>query len=437
MMDPILEDRLSALEQSLARAKDPSNWKAKLDLHNVEVEDRIWNLAIMDIRREASRIIDELDDIKRQVHAGNSGSAEWQRYNEIHQASQELCRDSLELVGGLALRDKLLDQEICQLTDELILNCSENMITITNTSPTIPAHLELTPRMLKRVVRMRFSEWTLWTLPLAAYEFGLIAIEEVPELQSFCKKQAEEAARTAEAATDYNTPDGNDRLQHAIRYVKILMADAFATYTLGPAYACPAVLLEFSPIPGGPGLESGPSGARRAELVLSILQGMGQSENSDNENAFDFVLKQLRQRWGIIQQPADNRENIILDPADVLDIFSMELHEFRPQVRYPTTLLNQGISGGWPVARQWQEHWRNELTQRTGKLTIPDTVRGTSKLRDGLNAAWLCRLRIPPADLTYVETAAKELCMEIVSERSATKRSSGRRQANPRPKYKG
>lgn len=436
MTDLILADRLAALEQSLARAKDPSTWKAKLDLHNVEVEDRIWNLAIMDIRREAGRIIDALTTIKGAVSAGTSGPAEWRQYIELRQASQDLCRDSLELIGGLALRDKLLDQEICQLTDELILSCSENMITISSTSLTIPAHLELPPRMLRRVVRMRFSEWTIWTLPLAAYEFGLIAIEEVPELQSFCTKQAEEAAQTGQAAAD-GTPADGDRLQQVLRHIKILMADAFATYTLGPAYACPALLLEFSPIPGGPGLEAGPSGAQRAAMVLSILERMGQSENPDDGNAFAFVLKELRKWWEVIQQPAGDTEGIMLDPAEVLDIFSMELHEVRPQVRYPTALLNQSIYGGWPVAGQWQEHWRNELAQRTGRLTIPETVRATSKLRDGLNAAWLARLRMPAEDLTYVETAAQELCMAIISERGATKRAPGRRQANTRPKYKG
>src|SRR5437773_11500094 len=103
-MDLILTDRLSALEQGLERAKDLSSWKEKLDLRNVRVEDGIWELAIMDIRGEVSRIGHELTDIQRKVTSGNSGIAEWDRYTAIYRASQELFRDSLELIGGLALR---------------------------------------------------------------------------------------------------------------------------------------------------------------------------------------------------------------------------------------------------------------------------------------------------------------------------------------------
>lgn len=436
MMDLILSDRLSALEQSLARARDPSSWKAQLDLHNVEVEDGIWNRAIMDIREEAGRISDELADIQRQVSAGSGGSAEWQRYNELFRASRALCRDSLELIGGLALRDKLLNTEICQMTDELLRNCYDNMVTMAVNSLTIPAHLELPPRMLRRVVRMPFSEWTIWTLPLAAYEFGLIAIDEVEQLRSFCEEQAGEALRT-EQATAGNVPADNDRLARAVRYVKILMADAFATYTLGPAYACPALLLEFSPTPEGPGLEFGPSGIQRAGMVLSILQGMGKARNSYEENAFSVVLRLLRERWTIIQEPTDNAEIINLNPDEILDIFSRATTNSRPQVRYPTDLLNQNIYGGWAVAKSWVEHWQSELNSVSGKLTVPGTVLRTSKLRDGLNAAWLGRLLFPADKLTHVETAAQELCIAILSAHGATKGSAGRRQANTRPKQQG
>jgi hypothetical protein len=73
MIDLILTDRLTALAQSLEGAGDPSSWKAKLDLHNVEVEDRIWDLAIMDIKREVSRISSVLTGVQDQVRTGNSG----------------------------------------------------------------------------------------------------------------------------------------------------------------------------------------------------------------------------------------------------------------------------------------------------------------------------------------------------------------------------
>jgi len=427
----ILEDRLSVLEQSLNRVKDPSSWKTRLDLHNVEVEDRIWNRVVMDILREVDRISTQLTVVKNQVSAGNSDPTHWRQYNQIYWASQELFRDSLELFGGLALRDKLLDTEICQLTDELILNCSDGMIT--TASPTIPAHLELPPRILRRVVRMRFQEWTIWTLPLAAHEFGHIAIEETDELKGYCTEQANRMVQ-AETAPGSDAPASAERLQHVTRCVKILMADAFATYTLGPAYACPALLLQLDPIANDSGAKFEPSGAQRAELILGILEGMGQS-GDDDENAFAIVLKQLRDRWDPICQP-DTDAGPVLDPGDVLDIFGKELYDFRPAVRYPIDRTREDTYGGWYVARQWEGYWQSAIKNLTGKLTVPPSVQATSKLRDGLNAAWLCRLRTNPEMLTYIETAAQELCMEIINTRAAPKRGSGRRSANVGSKSK-
>jgi hypothetical protein len=429
-MDLILTDRLSALEQGLERAKNLSSWKEKLDLHNVRVEDSIWELAIMDIRGEVSRICAELTAIQRQVASGNSGEAEWHRYTAIYRASQELFRDSLELIGGLALREKLLDQEIDRLTDKLILNCSDSLIT--NTSPTIPARLELPPRMLRRVVRMRYPEWTIWTLPLAAYEFGRIAMGEIRELKNFCRRQAEAAVQVGGAVGDDRDADSK-RLQRAALHVEVLMADAFATYALGPAYACPALLLQFNPVPDEPGTESGPPGTQRAELVLNLLEEMGKGGAAGDVNAFDVVLKNLRDRWDISQQPGDASQRIPLDLSDVLRIFKQELYELRPRVRYPTDRLNENIYGGWAVAQQWEEHWRNELKNHTGILTVP-MVSGNSKLRDGLNAAWLCRLRTSPQLLTYVEASARQLCLAIIDERGSTKRRTGRGRANIVPR---
>ena len=431
MMDLILADRLAVLEQNLERAKDLSSWKEKLDLRHVKFEDKIWNLAIMDIKDEFSRISGELTRLQSQLSAGGaSGPAEWRRYTDIYHASQELFRDSLELIGGLALREKLLDQEICRLTDELILNCAESMMT--TTSPTIPAHLELPPRILRRVVRMRYPEWTIWTVPLAAYEFGHIAVREIDELKKYCAKQAEDALRPGQSADSDDGID-NDQLQRATSSVAVLMADAVATYTLGPAYACPALLLQFSPIADEPGTEFGPSGTQRATLVLGILEGMGQGRKPDDVNAFDIVLKELGKRWDAIQQPEDaTSQPITLDPQDVLDIFSQQLDYLRP-VRYPTGRLNEHIYGGWTVARQWEEHWENQLSNHTGRLTTPE-ISSNGKLRDGLNAAWLCRLRTDPESLPYVETAAQELCLAIIGERASAKRNSGRGRPNTGPR---
>ena len=421
-MDPILADRLSALEQSLERARDPSGWKTQLDLHNVVVEERIWGWAIQDIKKEVNRQVNELRDIREMSQDNDHVAAAWRRYNEVHRASEGLFRDCLELIGGLALRDKLLDDQICQLTDELIVAFADAMFTYA--SPSIPAHLELPPRTLRRVVRMRFPEWTIWTLSLAAHEYGHIAIGETDELANYSLQRAKEAAELG--SDDAEDPTARAaRLERMKRCAEVLIADAFATYTLGPAYACPALLLQFNPLPEEPRTGPGPFDLQRAELVLGILEGMG--ERAAGDNVFQFVLDELRSRWDQVRKPPENGGPIILDPVKVLQLFRTELGDIRPAVRYPTDRSDENLQGGWLVAKEWEAHWQRQIDEFVPPLKVPANVSATSKLRDALNAAWLCQLKTEPEMLPEIERAARDLCQQIISSRLTPKRPRSRR----------
>jgi len=423
-MDSMFELRLMALEQSLSRAKDPSGWKDRLQLHNVWFEERIWDWVIMDIKREVDRLLREVDGIRHEKDVSGNSAEGWRRYNEVHRASQELFRDCIELIGGLALRDKLLDGEICQLTDALIVACADGMLTYP--SPSIPAHLELPPRTLGHVVRMsmRFPEWTIWTLSLAAYEFGHIAIREIPELKEYCRRQAEVAAMPGTDDPEGMTADRN-QLQHVTRCVEVLMADAFATYTLGPAYACPALLLQFNPLQDEGSAGYGPSDVQRGEFVLGILEEMGKIAASQND--FDIVLRELRNQWHMARGHARNVESVILDPVKVLEFFTNEVDGYRPHARYRTDRKDEELYGGWTIAKEWAGHWQEQIKNRDAPLEIPLTVSPTSKLRDALNAAWLCRLQAKPEMLYAIEIVAKDLCVMITSGEIAKKGQTGQR----------
>src|SRR5260370_4713317 len=78
---------------------------------------------------------------------------------------------------------------------------------------------------------------------------------------------------------------------------------------------------------------------------------------------------------------------------------------------------------GWNVAAQWAQEWLTQLSNND-PLKTPQDITHLSKLRDVLNAAWICRLpnsKNPnslsgisdAAQVNYVEQAARNLCNEI------------------------
>ena len=56
--------------------------------------------------------------------------------------------------------------------------------------------------------------------------------------------------------------------------------------------------------------------------------------------------------------------------------------------------------------------WEEEIKRGESLLSLPDVL-ATSKLRDALNAAWLCRL-YQPDSVVKIDGAAQELCNAIL-----------------------
>jgi hypothetical protein len=84
---------------------------------------------------------------------------------------------------------------------------------------------------------------------------------------------------------------------------------------------------------------------------------------------------------------------------------------------YPSTL---GMDrDGWNVAIEWHGLWHQDL--ESGAPLINHAVTHSSKLRDALNAAWLCRMDFPQ-DSERIAVAALKLCNEIIREQQKARR---------------
>jgi hypothetical protein len=428
MTDPILLARLSVLDQNLASARD-HEW-LKTELEQVDVADEVWDGLDATVGRQARGHTTSIEDLRNRLREAEDMSpadkelaviSAWTDYGKLQQESQDLFGEFLEFIGGLAFRSRRLDERICNVADELIQACSKDTIGDPWQSVTVPAPREAIKKTLAAIIRLRFPERTIWTLPFAAHEFGHVLVDEDPDLQRFVDKYAR-----LWRAQQVRFGRGRGRpmsMAHARHYLDELLADAFATYYMGPAYAAAAVHLRFDPTTAQREDEEYPSDLKRARVVLSMLERM----NGDVPiKPVGNVLDRLRDDWGTVCRLCGG-PRLAAAEEDRLDQLAGAAHaEFRRVLRSSAEYPAAGHSG-WLVAVRWQEQWHEKVTKRQ-TLSVTDDITRTSKLRDALNAAWLFRI-LHPAEVREATTPALQLCEAIIRERKGTALSASARTA--------
>lgn len=424
MTDPILTARLDVLEQSVRRAEERGSlWWESLQLQLPRVVQDGLTIAMTDQARERRDALEEIRSKLIQAEQMDDTVAEqhlleeaWHNYAEVYEQCQEFFGECLEVLGGVALRDSGLEGRIYQLADDLINNCLKQSTTkVTSVAPTVPALPETLIKTLARIIGLRFPEWTIWTLPFAAHELGHVVMREDDRLQSFID---EEAKKWADGITK----------KRAENHLHEFLSDAFATYTMGPAYACAVVLLRFNP--SAAHLDDGdhPADAKRAHVVFTMLERM--NETVGIKKPYRKILRELRSDWQTVlkqvghpdalQAPDAQRLEKLVD-AIIQDQFKNWL---RTTARYP---YGEEIYG-WLRVEKWYRTWRSQLED--GQPLDIKEVSSRNTLRDVLNAAWRCRLecRLDYADnpiehadkiekIEKIADAAHRLCEAIIYKR--------------------
>ena len=168
----------------------------------IEWQNRIRGRAL----QQLNRIVDETT---------------WSELNRIEDASNEtVFAASVELLGGIALRDVRLNAEVCELAEELL-----------KTIRSAPAHrwamlggLASILMRLDDVVRLPFPQWSVWHLPFAVHELWRVEVQLFADIKGRLPQDK------------LNKPD-----------IDQCLADACTTYVLGPAFAYAALTLSFDP----------------------------------------------------------------------------------------------------------------------------------------------------------------------------------------------
>ncbi|MBP0455715.1 hypothetical protein J5Y04_40270 [Kitasatospora sp. RG8] len=391
---PMLEGRLSLLKENLERARDFS--QTRIDLRGVDVENEVWNATFYDVRRISMSELDNIRGLENQLKARElAPRPAWENYAEIQRRSERAFRECLVLLSGLTLRDRIPDEWVCFYADELIRICSKAMPDVKPRLVVPLFETVLTPA--RHPTHIRFPEWDIWTLPLVAHELGLASTGN-SALTQFVQEALER--------WNEDHPESGHAGQDAmIARMHVLLADAFGTYALGPAYACALVLLRLDPVPSRQ--DSWQLARQRALMVRQMLKVM-----DDGTGLFDHVEETLALDWsGIYGEPPqgmdDGPEPLPLDPVKLKSAFDSV---FQANMAYTPK--------NWETARTWGDQWLADLgNMLLGGARLPDGVIARDKLRDALNAAWHARIT-DPSTVDEVSTATRALCGKIMEEQS-------------------
>lgn len=398
-----LNDEFKKLDQEASNLKDPVSELREgvlLDEDEVKRAELVANAVHDSLKNavEAEFGVDlaNLGEILREKvdAAGRKGQtdaeamrAAWTEYSgSLYHSSEQLFEEYVDLVSGVALRDTGFDRGIARLAEEL-LEPGEKIGSFHWNTLTIPARQETMVVTAARIVRLGFPEWTIWMLPLTAYELG-----------------------SNYAASDKKVAEKIDALGGDRDELFVLVADAFATYFLGPAYACAEILMRLNPAEAFNGNRLV---AKRAAVILSALRQMSESAPGI-EDHYAEITSRLAAEWedalrqtgwgrpdgeGIVDGgDARGRSESLRLTDDEQAAIDRLLDAFKPLIQ---TWIVSDIEA-WPKV----EEWATKL--RCGEKLLVSDLGKLAELRYVLNAAWRARIavRLPETDVDDLEQLA-------------------------------
>jgi hypothetical protein len=301
--------------------------------------------------------------------------AAWRQYIDTHHKSSELLfEEYVDLVSGVAIRDTGFDRGISRLAEGM-LKPGEIIGNYTSNTLTIPAREEALAVTAARIVRLGFPEWTIWTLPLTAHELG-----------------------SNYADSDKKVAERVDALDGDHSELFVLVADAFATYLLGPAYACAAILMRLNPAEAFCGNRLV---AKRAAVILSVLRQMSK-DAPGIEDHYAEITSRLAVEWADALRQTGWDGSVDADAAEAYSGLQRLTGLMDEEQRTIDHLLRafKPLVYGWIVSdiAVWPNVEELAAKLRHGQEVLASDLGGLAELRYVLNAAWRARIAVRPGE---------------------------------------
>ncbi len=299
------------------------------------------------LKTDAAELQEKVEEIEKDL----SGPNAWQALSEVEaKANDHVFNESIELLGGIALRDARLDADICELADALIRS-----IRASRTHPNvIPGGISSMMMRIERFIRLRFPEWTIWGLPLAAHELWRVSARAQYD-NLLAKPFGPEGSKVIEDPT-----------------IQQCLGDAFATYFMGPAYALAAITLLFDPKRAQDDL--------RVLATVSMLRHMDAAKPDAFSESYQTVATNLDSAWQAAKQQTGGAA---IDPSKARVVEAAVAALFKQLTMFGYAYFTVAE---WKSARNWSEKLHSDAA--VDGIEISDK----HDLRHALNAVWLARL---------------------------------------------
>jgi hypothetical protein len=327
---------------------------------------RIFNSNIKKQLRRAKTLAGKLPARTGLGTQWSASDVHWTEFSRlVADIEQRVFPEYVEVLGGLALRGTGVDNDICLMIDKLLRAWTEVGGQELSYSICIPAVQECLT--IGRVIRVGFPEWTIWSVPLCAHEFGKIVVADNNEIGDKLKEWT-----------------GSDVVLR--RHCETYLADAFACCSMGPAYACAAILLKFDPAANESEDSDRAPDHYRVEVILSVLRELQAVQYP--ALPLDEFLDRLEQAWNSARGALQTRPATSQPEREQVDNAALraEIVDFALYLLRDEGLLYS--AAGWP------------RVQRLAKELFPRTATGetpaeATTLLEVLNAAWYERVENP------------------------------------------
>jgi hypothetical protein len=367
-----IDSLVNSIDEAMSRLK-PSQVDSRL-LERVQARFQ------GDLNRELKQVV-SLRDRVRLIPADASLEISWGAYEHLRSQTEAVLSECLAFIEGALARSHKIDGGVCRLTDSMLYELSRRT-DIGWDRFTILAEGEFFAG-LSGIIRIRFSDVTIWNLPVSAHELGhfVAATWKDPTL-------ADLIGREKRKDTRYEA------------YLKEHFADLFATYSMGPCFPLACGLSRFSPVHAFQENATHPAEAQRMWWILETLRSIDQLRRG-GPPLYTNVVDQIEKSWTASLSAAG--QVAAIDSSDTVRLRSW-LAELLDAM---DTNLSVARYGGWLRAQDMAESLRDRKAPNLAE---------NDRIPDVLNAAWLCRSEAEPPDgfyVTWLENNACKLCGQL------------------------